>query len=285
MLFQIPFVIIVQSHLLRDKGSVRLRHVTGDGTADSSGPSSNERLVELENLAFTIREMLSQLSSGEDGTSEDHHRTIESSSTALSSTYSSKDAARGGNLKPSMDCIYVDHDQYYESSRIVGKAETPHWKVIIRTMKVVIQKGEQFVSGMVDPSIVDAGESLPMFAVSDISFWALREFGTCLMKRGCQERSAVGACREVTDTYPNFKRIIKTLGSAIENYMKRNGYWSTTTSTSAPSGHHRVPSQNRQGLVNLLLYSRSDDRFDLISLETYHQQDNTNDAGRNARRK
>jgi hypothetical protein len=279
-------VVIVQSHLLRDKGSVRLRHVTGDGTTDSSGSSNNERFVELENLAFTIREMLSQLSAGEDGTPEDHHRMIENSSATLSSSTSTKEATRSGTLKPSMDCIYVDHDQYYESSRIVGKAETPHWKVVIRTMKIIMQKGEQFVSGIVDPSIVDAGETLPMFAVSEISFWALREFGTCLMKRGCHERSAVGACREVTDAYPNFKRIIKTLGSAIENFMKRNGYWSTTTNTSVPaSGHHRMPSQNRQGLVNLLLYTRSDDRFDLISLETYHQQDNTNETGRNARRK
>lgn len=280
---QIPFVVIVQSHLLRDKGSVRLRYVTGDGTLDTSGSTSNERFVKLDNLAFTIRELLAELNLGDDMLSEERHHIIDASSANHPNTSTTRDSGRVGNLKPSVDCIYVDHDQYYDVERPIGKAETPNWKVILKAMKVVIQKGEQFVSGMVDPSIVDAGETLPIFAVADISFWALRDFGTCLMKRGYQERSTMGACRQVTEEYPNFKRIIKTLGGAIESFMKRNGYWSTS-STATSTGHLRN-SQTRQVMVTILLYSRTDDRFDMISLEACQDPEGTSEAGRNAKRK
>jgi len=240
--------------------------------------------VELENLAFTLRELLSKLTLADDNLAEDRHRILDSTSLAIPNASSVKESSRGGNLKPSVDCIYVDHDQYYDIDRPIGKAETPNWKVIIKTMKVIIQKGEQFVSRMVDPSTADARDPLPIFAVADISFWALREFGTCLMKRGFKERSAMGACREVTEEYPSFKRIIKTLAGAIESFMKRCGYWSTGTTATSTGHHHRSP-HTRQFLVTILLYSRSDDRFDMISLETCQHHENMNESGKNSRRK
>ncbi len=258
--------------------------MTGDGTLDTSGSTSNERFVELEDLAFTIRDMVSELNVADDALIEDRHRVLDPSATVLVNANSAKDSGRGTSVKPSVDCIYVDHDQYYDIDRPISKAETQNWKVILKTIKVIIQKGEQFVAGMADPSAIDAGQALPIFAVADISFWALREFGTCLMKRGYQEKSAAGACRQVTEEYPKFKRIIKTLGGAIENFMKRYDYWSTTSSATS-SGHHRNPPQIRPGFVTILLYSRSDDRFDMISLESCHYQETTNETGKNIRRK
>jgi hypothetical protein len=305
-------VVIVQSHLLRDKGSVRLRYVSGDGTIDASsssssgGGSSNERFVEVENLALTIRELSSEfLNDGggdEYNRSDDPHRHLmpmDSSSLAhhhlhhINHQYhpsSTKESNRNSYLKPSVDCIYVDHDQFYDGDRPVSKSETPNWKVVLKTMKAISQKGEQFVTGLADPStVVDAGESLPIFAVADISFWALRDFGTCLMKRGQQEKSAIGACRQITEEYPKFKRVLKTLGSAIESFMKRNGYWSSSSSSSSSTahreGHHREGHHRKAVLVSILLYSRADDRFDMISLESEAKQENSNDTGRSSRRK
>lgn len=233
---------------------------------DNSASTNNEQFVEIENLAFTIRELSAEiLAVGDDallGSAVHRPAARDTTSMALSGQ-STKDSR---NQKAAIDCIYVDHDQYYDPDRSVSKAE--NWKVVLKTIKSISQRGEQFIAGMMDPSLVDAGATLPIFAVADISFWALRDFGTSLMKRSRSERSAAGACREMMEEYPMFKRIIKTLGSAIENFMKRNGYWTA-------SGHQRITaiansqetSWGRAGMITILLYSRVDDRFDMASLE------------------
>ena len=284
---KIPFVVIVQAHLLRDKESVRLRCVTSDGAIDNSVSTTNEQIVSIENLASTIKELSAEMIAS----------TIKELSAEMiaASDDTSLGAATlrplpreppsmghpGQSSKGTVDCIYVDHDQYYDPDRPVSKAE--NWKVVLKTMKSVAQRGEQFISGMLDASAVDANMPLSIFAVADISFWALREFGTCLMKRSRSERSATGACREVTEEYPRFKRVIKTLGSAIESFMKRNGYWIASGHQRAVStAHHQETNQNRAKVVTILLYSRADDRFDMVSLEIVGAQE---DHTRNARRK
>lgn len=268
---KIPFVVIVQAHLLRDKGSVRLRCVTGEGTIDTSGATTNEQLVEVENLAFTIRELSAEtIAAGNDilissVTGRPAPRDAPSMAHLGQSTKDSR------NQAAAIDCIYVDHEQYYDSDRPASKPE--NWKVIVKTMKSVSQRGEQFIAGMIDPSSGDVGGNLPIFAVADISFWALRDFGTSLMKRSRSERSAAGACHEVTEVYPKFKRIIKTLGSAIESFMKKNGYWLASGHRSASTTLHQETSSSQASVVTILLYSRTDDRFDMVSLEAGSAQD------------
>lgn len=288
---------------------MRLRYVSADGGVDASSGagSTNERFVELENLGLTIRELSLEFlnSNSDEYRSDHHHHHHDSMDTSLAMTHLANPSSsvrestgRSGTsyLKPSVDCIFVDHDQYYDGDRPVSKAENPNWKVVLKTMKAIGQKGEEFVTGLVDPSTVDAGETLPIFAVADISFWALRDFGTCLMKRGKQEKSAVGACRQVTEDYPKFKRIIKTLGSAIESFMKRHGYWSSSSASTSSSMNNPQQQQqhgalshreagHRQVLVSILLYSRADDRFDLIALESEARQESSNETWRSSRRK
>lgn len=264
---RIPFVIIVQSHLLRDKGSVRLRCVSIDGALDTTGSTTNEQIIDLENLAFTIKDLSAQMASLDEVSSPENHLVRDATSTGQTGQESR-------NQKASVDCIYVDHDQYYDPDRQVSKTETPNWKVVLKTMKSISQRGEQFIAGMMDPSLVEAGDSLPIFAVAHISFFALRDFGTCLMKRSRSERSAVGACREVAEEYPKFKRIIKTLGSAIESFMKRQGYWiASGHQSTGKNGHHHGSPSSGPVLVTVLLYSRADDRFDMLSLEAGSPRD------------
>lgn len=242
-------------------------------------------------MASTIRELSLEYLAGDDAfLLEDHHRhrgggghLLDSTgSVAAAAGTSTKDSNRAAALKSSVGCVYVDHDQFYDIDRPVNKAETPNWKAVLKTMKVIVQKGEQFASGLLE------GESFPIFAVADISFWALRDFGTSLMKLGHQEKSCLGACRQITEEYPKFKRILKTLGTAIESYMKHNGYWATN------NGGHINSRQNNstrggQLLVPILLYSRADDRFDLISLECggggIKGEGGHHDMGRNAGRR
>ena len=260
---------------------------------DGSGvdpSSSNEQFVELENLAFTIRELSSEMMGG--GGGDEDNQVGDTDSVIVDSTASShmqgsiaarEVSNRSANLKLSVDCVYVDHDHYFDSDRPVNKADTSSWKVVLKTMKAITQKGEQFVSGLANPS--STGETLPVFAVADISFWALRDFGTSLMKRATHEQSAVGACRQITEEYPKFKRILKTLSSAIDSYMRRNGYWSTSHNSNnnnqSSNGHLHHHSRKLQ-LISLLLYSRPDDRFDLVSLDTDKPPD---ESSRLSRRK
>jgi hypothetical protein len=164
----------------------------------------------------------------------------------------------------------------------VSKAETPNWKVVLKTMKSISQRGEQFLAGIMDPSTVNVRDELPIFAVADISFWALRDFGTYLMKRCRTELSTAGACDQVTEGYPKYKRVIKTLGAAVETYMRRNGYWTSSGHRSGAHGGHGHHNANHgRAMLNLLLYSRSDDRFDLVSLEICRDDDN----GKHSKRK
>ena len=66
----------------------------------------------------------------------------------------------------------------YSESAIFGEKTCGCWRRLFNRIEIGpkemrpirSQEGEQFVAGMVDPSIVDAGETLPMFAVSDISY-------------------------------------------------------------------------------------------------------------------
>jgi len=234
-ILKIPFVVIVQPHLLRDKGSVRLRRIAFDSLSGSS--SGNETFVSLDNLAGTVAL----------GADEDTEQT--ESSRALKQIQNEGElSARQltSSSGPEVECIYVDTDQYYGLKQ-VSKSETSHWKAILKRIKGVTQRSEAYLSALTESQAAAPMEGTPVFAV-DISFWELRDFGTCLMKRG--ERSAMGAIQEVTEVYPKHKKVFKTLGMAIDNLLKKCSAW-----------------KDSKGEVTVLLYSTVDDRFDMVTLE------------------
>jgi hypothetical protein len=125
----------------------------------------------------------------------------------------------------------------------------------------------------------------------------LRDFGTELMRREHHDQSAVGACAVMIEKYPHQRRTWKTLAAAIDNYMKqRNSFWSYKISTSGGKGSTDVswqnppaPSSNSKrtasanndfpssagSLITMMLYSKVDDRFDTISLNSFDQPDAT----------
>jgi hypothetical protein len=98
------------------------------------------------------------------------------------------------------------------------------------------------------------------------------------MQRSRRDESALGACLEITERYPKYKRALKTLATAIDNYMRRNGFWNqsrdrTNVAVESPLVHSRNRSgtetgaSSSNGVITILLYSKSDDRFDMVSLE------------------
>lgn len=252
----IPFVVIVQPHLLKDKGSVRLRRVLQDDmeigwNTGSGSAGGNEQFVALQNLASTIRDMSETLGADAERTmmEESHNENIAATRNSASEAVSFRSAA--GRV----DCVYIDEDQYFSEDMKVSKNDTPHYKNIIKSIKGTIQRSEAYLS-----SQLDSTSPVPVFGVADIPFWVLREFGTSLMRRERKERTAIGASIETIEKYPKGKRSLKTLAMAIDNFMKKCGLWDQNI-----SGYHAKTVGSR--LLTILLYSKQDDRFDMVSLE------------------
>ena len=239
-LLKIPFVVIVQSHLLRDKGAVRLRRIVFDAIGTTT--TGNETFVELERLASTISAMTLEGSTGVgvgvDIMIEGGVTNNDGSTKGLSST-----------LKK-LECIYVDSDQYYDQGKTINKSEVPNWKNILKGRKVLLQKSEMFVDGFL--SSPKSMVVTPVFGMN-LPFWVLRDFGTFVMRRGRGgECSASGAAMECTELHPQHKKTLKALAMAVDSTMKRHGYW--------------TGGGTKKELLTIFLYSQSDDRFDMISL-------------------
>ena len=268
--------------MLKDKGTVRLRTVLLNGGMDSS-----ERLVLLENLAWTIRDLSPSACAGNnDMLVHHHHEQIGISGQAHHQNSSYRDGGGGSSssnnnnrssssIETSIECIYIQNDQFFDCERPVSKADKTQSKTVIKTIRGITQRAESFVQSMVDPGD-GAANDLPVFVVTDVSFWCLRDFGSHLMRTtvaGTTETradyyqcsSSSKAYMETIESYPKYKRSLKTLGAAIDSYMKRNGFW-----RGGPGGggdknqHHHHQYQE----VIFLLYSKPDDRFDMITLQS-----------------
>mmetsp|Transcript_21174 Transcript_21174/g.25502 ORF Transcript_21174/g.25502 Transcript_21174/m.25502 type:complete len:293 (-) Transcript_21174:1262-2140(-) len=232
-ILKIPFVVIVQPHLLKDKRSVRLRRVV----AEFSGSSTLcDEVVALDTLTSTIKD--ASVSHRDDGIANEQQKDTHSSTTSRDPGSSTSSLAKVG-------CIYVDSDQYYGADYI--SKDTSNWKSILKIQKSVRQRSEAFLHGMVDPS--EQGASV--IAV-DLPFFVLRDYGTCLMQRE-NNSSAVPAGMETTEKYPKHKKILKTLSMAVDS-LRRDKNRDTSNKKSSKS------------MLTFLLYSKSDDRFDMVTL-------------------
>jgi hypothetical protein len=284
-LLRIPFIAIVQPHLLKEKSSVRLRQVSFDSIPQGPNVSSSnisaggfsEAIVSLDNLASSILG-----ASGSRG-AEDFNEDIafDNSGPATGSR-----ETRSGFRVARVKCIFVDNDQYISSTRDVSKNETPHYKNTLKAMKTVKHAAESFLSSLPDPAThAEMGlEGIPVFAVTEVSFFILREMGTEIMRREKSEMSAAGACAVMIEKYPKHKRVLRTLSVAIDNFMKQShNFWSSSGDPSSLGEHHQysltssgssltstlstTPSFS-SSLITVLLYSKVDDRFDMMTLHT-----------------
>lgn len=253
-LLNIPFVVIVQAHLLRDKGSVRLRRVLSDdleiGWHSASG-GSNEQFVPIESLASTIREMSAESNGTEERISGEPEQDAGNVST--------KDTS---SIRPStaeVECVYVDQENFFSDDAKGSKSDKALWKGGMKVLKSIVQRSESYLSSHLQ---TNSGGSTPVFAVADVPFWVLRDFGTALMRREKKDQSAVGACVETTEAYPKGKRPLKTLATAIDIFMRKRGIWED-----ASRGQNDVRVSGGSQLLSILLYSKLDDRFDMVSLE------------------
>jgi hypothetical protein len=272
-LLRVPFIVIVQPHLLKDKGYVRLRRVPFDlipqgtnatGSVVNTG-SFGEAIVSLEHLASTILD-----ASSSRGTEENHD----------AASVDGTGPPRSGFRDARVDCIFVDHDQYISSAREVSKNETPHYKNTLKAMKGVKHAAQNFLATLPDPAcLADIGlEGIPVFAVTEVSFFILREMGTEIMRREKSEMSTAGACAVLMERYPKHRRVLRTLSLAMDTFMKQShNFWNSTGDPigSGPSMSSGMAVVVTPSLIPVLLYSKLDDRFDMITLTL-----SSNDSGK-----
>jgi hypothetical protein len=258
----IPYVVVVQPHLLRDKGSVRLRRIQFDSTVTGSS-SSSEKFVSLQNLSATIL----------DGHLDDCDHPFEPND-----DINAFDVAAGyGQNRQSgkssgLECIYVETDQFWGSNKQMPKSDNQNWKSILKSIKTVSQRCEAYLENLSGSS---TSQGAIVIAV-DLPFWVLREFGTSLMRRG--ESTSAGASAETIERHPKHKRLLKTLSMAIDTSMKNRGYWHNS---------NQKGSSPQRDFFSIFLYSRLDDRFDMISVGDGGGSDTERElndlAGRNRR--
>ncbi|GKY90546.1 hypothetical protein MPSEU_000028300 [Mayamaea pseudoterrestris] len=258
----IQFVVIVQGHLLKEKSLVRLRRVSTEDMASSTLGAGSEIMVALDDLASSIRGDASVMNASEDGQPANISGSLNGRV--------SKDV--------SCDCIFVDQDQYFGSSagREVSKNETPQWRSYLKNMKTIGLLAENFLSSHHDSRAQSTFgiQGWPVFAVSGVDFWILREFGTELMRHERVEQSPLKASNTIGQRYPEHSRALKTLASAIDNYMRRNGLWGGVKGKQTVGQREREKSSGI--MLTMLLYSKPDDRFDMISLECSSRWHNKN---------
>ena len=231
-ILRIPFIVVAQPHLLREKGSVRLRHIVGEGF--------EEDFVPLEELTSKMKEQLAL------------HEVTAGATRGGNSTESSRMAGRqssstGDENKAStsaaVQCIYCDETEYHIQHDLEKRKGSSSDKATAKAAKKelsrAMQKAEAYIHCISTSSSL--GQGTPVIA-SALPYLVLRDLGTALVTSATTSDAITG----VAATNPNYRRLLKTVGMSIDHAISES-----------------MPSHKR---LELLLYSIPDDRFDLIQI-------------------
>lgn len=231
-LLQIPFVVIVQPHLLQKKG-VQLKSTMSNASFRHIN-TGDEEFIPLNMLASTINERLvdKTVSARKE---ENHHFNDE---IILSPRKDQKTNNGVGGISPGdIQIVYVESDQYYGHERFNIEDRSEH-----KTVRKAISAMKQRTISFVDELVGTDAHELIVFGIN-LPFKVVRELGTILMF-GESNHSIGTAYLPLTESYPKHKKLLKSLCNAIENMLD--------------DGH----ASNKK----ILLYSKSDDMFDLVTL-------------------
>jgi len=198
-ILNIPFVVIVQPHLLKSKMAVKLRQTT---TNTTSGPvyKGSEELVTISSLPSLLLERLSSVSEVDDDT----HPTDLPNQPVVTKESSNVPAQSHNNIE--LECIYVGTDQYFENEHRINNAQHKHIKKIMRssTQKMTCHINEVF------------DQITPVVAI-DLSFRIVRDIGSSLIFDGLHSLST-----ELTIKYPHHKKLLRNLMSALDALIRKD---------------------------------------------------------------
>lgn len=193
-MLNIPFVVVVQPHLLKSKAAVKLRQIT---TNTPSGPvyDGSEELVNLESLPSLLLYRLSSQNDTRDDLADDHQATNEDASNQVQTH---------GNID--MECIYVGTDQYFDNEHRVNNTQ---WKQIKKIMAASQKKMASHINKVVD---------IPVIAI-DLPFRVVRDLGTSLIFDGIESLNSNGA---IAAKYPQHKKLLRNLMYALDALVRKD---------------------------------------------------------------
>jgi len=199
-ILNIPFVVIVQPHLLNYKSSVKLRQTTiVHGTGALFNYNGNEE-VALNTLSSLILERLSALNDVSDDNIATRQQT--------NANDSSLQPMQSHHSNFGIDCIYVDNDQYFDDSNRINTAQ---WKRVKKVMKSTSQKMMDHLGNTLFDS------ATPVIAV-DLPFRVVRELGSCLIFDGLESLIS----NDMATKYPGHKKTLRTLMYACDSISRKN---------------------------------------------------------------
>jgi len=280
-LIRIPFVIIVFPHCLKEMGTVRLRSALLSHLRPMENHGGNGQSVHLNSLAPLIKERLIQL--GNTPLINDTQLENSDSNEAHDRQKFCDAGSRLSSPTLNIECIYVDEDQFYAASDNLPKDSDRKGR--LKKIKSSVQRAASYLSHLCDASTSQGGDGTPVLAIT-LSFFLLREFGTIIMSR--HGSSVVDSSSELFDRYPKHKKHLKSLAMSIDHLLRRQVSMNFTENSKSKSGNPEIK-KKQSGLFTLFLYSISDDRFDLVTLEkdnylreypqaSHHVTDTTNSS-------
>jgi len=225
-ILNIPYVIIVQPHLLKTKAVVKLRQ-TASHTISGPIYKGNEEIVPLKSLQSLLLERLSSRNDARE----------DSSLTDIPNQPLNSDLQMQSNNNIDIECIYVGTDQYFDNDHRVGG--NSQWKQILKVKKTTTQKIANRIRDFSD-------KSTPVIAI-DLPFRVIRDVGNLLIFEGIE--SLTGS--EVELKYPKHKKLLRTLMYALEALVRK---------------HQSQRNLEGKRQLTLFLYSISSDNYDLVTL-------------------
>jgi hypothetical protein len=238
LVLNIPFIIIVQPHLLNDKGSIRLRSLITSHIAQHY----TEETIPFSTLALVVKERLGMNSTSSEGDME--------SKNSIALLPGDRELMRlnssVGGQSTKVLRLFVENDRYFEKGESVSKQ-------LRKTMTTVIQKADLFLSRVVDSPKIQNGAHLLSV---NLPYLVLREFGTNAMVATSSPNYSVGSITlDTINKYPGHERVLKTMGKALDYLFKQR----------EKEGQKHLEKDPMKS-CHVLLYSLCDDRFDLITL-------------------
>lgn len=236
-ILKIPFVIVVQHHLLQEKGCIRLRTILDNYQVQNGW---QEVVIPLSSLASEIQDRCFRLSG--EVTKEIPTQSV--TEKPISSRDISNASGRAYSVPSDFECIYIDSDQFYlDLEHASGK--DPKMKSVLKVMKTSRQNAESYVSNiLVDTPVL----------VAPIPFRIVREFNTEAMFGNGPTVSSSTSSMMVT--HSSHKKVLKSLASCLDHLLRR-------FEAEPPK---KYKSCSKGSIFSFLVYSIPDDRFDLLTL-------------------
>ena len=245
-MLQIPFVIIVQPHLLKEVSSVYLRSMGSDLTLKSN-VSEGDELVHLSSLVSSIKTKLSSFQDQDYDSSE----TFVSTNKQLSRGLSQKEVgsiAKPHQSSPEVDVTYAKTVEKREKTTKIKRPKDIE--------KKASQSAKSYLKRICNLLETQSTSCVPVIAI-DLPFSVLREFGTVVMS---QNGRLHGAASQISGNYSKYKKNLRLLESELEKLLTR------VNSPNTDGGKKKSFSQKEAESLILLLYSIPDDNTDLLEI-------------------